>query len=75
MLVVTGTFENKTFIPDEPVLLPQHKKVIVTIIEEKGHAEQTFKELAAKAKIIRSQIESKTGTVDVCSLINEGRTR
>jgi hypothetical protein len=33
MLVVTGVFEDKRFIPDSPVLIPQKKKVIVTIEE------------------------------------------
>ena len=75
MLVVTGIFENETFVPDKPVLLPQRKRVIVTIEEEKGQAEQSFKELSLKAKILRSKMEAETGTVDVCSLIHEGRTR
>jgi len=34
MLVVTGIFEDKQFIPDRPVSIPQKKKVIVTIEEE-----------------------------------------
>jgi len=34
MLVITGIFENKLFIPDEPVTIPQKKRVIVTIEEE-----------------------------------------
>jgi hypothetical protein len=33
MLVVTGIFEDKQFIPDRPVSIPQKKKVIVTIEE------------------------------------------
>ena len=75
MLVVTGIFENETFVPDEPVSLPQRKRVVVTIEEEKEPDELSFKVLAAKAKILRSHIEAETGTVDVCSLIHEGRTR
>ena len=35
MLVITGVFENERFIPDRPVSIPQKKKVIVTIEEEK----------------------------------------
>jgi len=31
MLVVTGIFENERFIPDNPISIPQKKKVIVTI--------------------------------------------
>ena len=36
MLVITGIFENERFIPDRPVSIPQKKKVIVTIEEEKS---------------------------------------
>ena len=35
MLVVTGVFENERFISDKPVLIPQRKKVKITIEEEK----------------------------------------
>jgi ribosomal protein L9 len=73
MLVVTGFFENETFIPDNPVSLPQRKRVIVTIEEEKANIEISFKELAVKAKTIRERIEAETGTIDVQSLIQEGR--
>ena len=74
MLIITGFFDNKTFIPDVPITLPQGKRVIVTIEEEEeDYNELSFKELAVKAKNIRSRIEAKTGIVDVCSLINEGR--
>jgi S-adenosylmethionine synthetase len=34
MLVITGIFEDERFIPDEPVVIPQNKKVVVTIEEE-----------------------------------------
>ena len=34
MLVITGIFENERFIPDEPVSIPQKKKVVVTIEEK-----------------------------------------
>ena len=75
ILVITGFFKNETFIPDKPVSLPQQKRVIVTIEEEKEDAVPSFKELAAKAKILRERIQSETGTVDVQSLIHEGRNR
>ena len=75
MLIITGFFENETFIPDKPVSLPQGKRVIVTIEEEKEQKELSFKELAAKAKTQRSRIEAETGIVDICSLINEGRNK
>ena len=35
MLVVTGIFDKERFIPDTPVSIPQKKKVVVTIEEEK----------------------------------------
>jgi len=35
MLVITGIFENERFIPDTPVEIPQKKKVVVTIEDEK----------------------------------------
>jgi hypothetical protein len=35
MLVVTGFFDNEKFIPDNPVVIPQKKKVVITIEEEK----------------------------------------
>jgi hypothetical protein len=35
MLVITGIFEDERFIPDTPVVIPQKKKVVVTIEEEK----------------------------------------
>ena len=72
-MVITGFFEKETFVPDTPVSLPQGKRVVITIQEEKAYPELSFKELSAKAKILRSRIESKTGTVDVLSLIHEGR--
>ena len=75
MLVVSGIFDNETFIPDKPVSLPQGKRVILTIEEEKDNAEPSFRELAMKAKIFRDRIKSETGTIDVRSLICEGRNR
>jgi len=73
MLIVTGFFENETFVPDKPVSLPQRKRVILTIEEEKKHIEPSFKELAERAKNIRTRIKAEAGTVDVLSLIHEGR--
>ncbi len=35
MLVVTGFFDHEKFIPDNPVVFPQKKKVVITIEEEK----------------------------------------
>ena len=75
MLVITGFFENETFIPDRPVSLPQRKRVIVTIEEEKERRELSFKELAEQAKISRARIKAETGPIDVVSLIHEGRNR
>ena len=75
MLVVSGFFDNKTFVPDKPISLPQGKRVKITIEEEKESPEPSFKELAAQAKIFRNRLEAETGIVDVRSLINEGRNR
>ena len=41
MLVVTGFFNNEKFFPDTPVVIPQNKKVIVTIEEETEKATDT----------------------------------
>ena len=35
MLVVTGIFDKERFIPDTPVSIPQKKRVVVTIEEER----------------------------------------
>lgn len=35
MLVVTGVFDNEKFIPDMPIVIPENKKVVVMIEEEK----------------------------------------
>ena len=48
MVVVTGVFENERFIPDEPVSIPQKRKVIVTIVE-KPVVTDTKKDLKHKA--------------------------
>ena len=40
MLVITGIFEDGRFIPDEPVSIPQKKKVVVTIEEKITEKEQ-----------------------------------
>ena len=70
MLVATGYFENKTFIPDEPVSIPQGKRVVVTIEEDKTiKNDHSFKELAVKAKAIRSRIEADAGKIDVRAFI------
>jgi len=34
MLVVTGVFENERFIPDDPVSIPQNKRVVLTIEDD-----------------------------------------
>ena len=41
MLVITGIFENDKFIPDEPVSIPQKKKVVLTIEEERDKEYKT----------------------------------
>ena len=42
MLVVTGVFENERFIPDDPVSIPQNKRVIVTIEEKPAEIDRFF---------------------------------
>jgi hypothetical protein len=50
MLVVTGTFEDKRFIPDRPVSIPQKKKAVV-IIEESPDA------VTKPVRLTKAQIE------------------
>ena len=48
MLVITGIFENERFIPDKPVSIPQKKRVVLTIDEEKPmetKPEMTWREI------------------------------
>jgi len=48
MLIMTGIFENERFIPDNPISIPQNKKVVVTINEEMQKTENpdiTWREL------------------------------
>ncbi len=42
MLVVTGIFDDEKFIPDNPVVIPQKKKVVVTIEEEKDDVRRSL---------------------------------
>ena len=46
MLVITGIFENERFIPDKPVLIPQNKKVVVTIEEQHDTSAEPVKHSA-----------------------------
>lgn len=49
MIVATGIFENERFISDRPVSIPQKKRVIVTIEEEKveeAKPEMTWREIS-----------------------------
>ena len=75
MLVATGVFENERFVPDKPISLPQKKRVIVTIEEEKEGKAPSFRELAEQAKTIRARIQAETGIVDIKALIGDGRNR
>ena len=43
MLVITGVFENERFIPDNPVSIPQKKKVTIIIEEHTTEASGTVK--------------------------------
>ena len=40
MLVITGIFEDGRFIPDEPINIPEKRKVVVTIEEKITEKEQ-----------------------------------
>ena len=52
MLVITGTFENERFIPDRPVSLPQRKKAIVIIEEEKPVEFSIQERIAAAERLV-----------------------
>ena len=59
MLVITGIFEDGRFIPDSPVIIPQKKKVVVTIEEQ------------AIAPYSTEKLEGKNGSALTMSQINE----
>ncbi len=64
MLVITGFFENKTFFPDNPVSIPQNKKVTVTIEEEPEKAVKHFSE-AEKDRIRKSLFGVLPSNIDL----------
>jgi transcriptional antiterminator len=53
MLVMTGFFHNEKFIPDEPIAIPQNKKVTMTIEEKEEqrvvHFSQAEKDMIRKS--------------------------
>lgn len=51
MLVITGFFENEKFFPDNPVSIPQNKKVVVTI-EEMPAAVSVQERIAAAERLV-----------------------
>ncbi|GHT84763.1 hypothetical protein FACS1894137_08210 [Spirochaetia bacterium] len=55
LLTVQGFFEGDRFIPNEPVHIPEHKKVILTVLEE--DTEKTAK-MAAWKECLRLLDES-----------------
>jgi hypothetical protein len=57
MLVVTGFFDKETFYPDSPVSIPQNKKVVVTIEEEK--AEMSWREICNAIQTCDEEIPSE----------------
>ena len=56
MLVVTGIFDNERFIPDTPVSIPQKKKVVVTIEEEKTAETSTKQRPDGKIQLTKAMI-------------------
>ncbi|MCL2721092.1 MAG: DUF104 domain-containing protein [Treponema sp.] len=61
MLVVTGIFENERFIPDNPISIPQKKKVIVTIEEKPDLETKTVNRWREIGEAILSCDEELTG--------------
>jgi hypothetical protein len=62
MLVITGVFENERLIPDKPVSIPQKKRVVVTIEEEKSVAtkpKMTLREMNCDEELSMNDIFDK----------------
>jgi prevent-host-death family protein len=55
-----------------PYIITKHGKPIVKLVpvDEK---EASFKELAARAKMVQERIKAAAGTIDVRAYIKEGR--
>ena len=73
MLVITGVFENERFIPDKPVSLPQKKKVIVTIEEEK-YVEASLETTAEKVDNFRKKYNRGTFVEHLKKQVAEGKS-
>ncbi|GHU08431.1 hypothetical protein FACS1894151_04320 [Spirochaetia bacterium] len=53
MLVIDGFFDNSNrFIPDRPIIIPQNKKVVVTIEEENVMLEKQITVFAEARKML-----------------------
>jgi prevent-host-death family protein len=55
-----------------PYIITKRGKPIVKLVPV-DEGEVSFKELAAKAKLVRDRIKAAAGTIDVRAYINEGR--
>ena len=73
MLVITGIFENERFIPDRPVAIPQKKKVVVTIEEEKG-VETKLEPSAEKVENFRKKYNRETFVEHLKKQVAEGQS-
>ena len=62
MFVITGTFESGRFIPDQPVSIPEKKRVKIIIEEQTTSAEKL-------PKITMAQIEEWSKTPEIQSLV------
>ena len=61
MLVITGIFEDGRFIPDEPVSIPQKKKVKV-IVDEGTAKDMEITEKLAKLEYINNNLKELNET-------------
>ena len=71
MLVITGIFENERFIPDKPVSIPQKKRVVVTIEEEK-YIETKPETTAEKVEKFRRKYNRETFVEHLKKQVAEG---
>jgi prevent-host-death family protein len=79
--VIIGAYEAKTHFSEIlekvtggiPYIITKWGKPVVRIVPVESERESSFKELAAKAEMVRERIKAGTGTINVRDYINEGR--
>jgi len=71
MLVITGIFENERFIPDNPVSIPQKKRVVVTI-EEENYIVTKSETVAEKVENFRRKYNRGTFIEQLKKQVTEG---